>query len=401
MARISFQKPTDQPTGADRLLDRMREAMRDARFRRFRLMVAFAKVGPLLRLQAEIDSWRTQGKRIEAVIGIDQHGTSVEALEFALEHFDLTHVAHAAGPFSPTFHPKLYLFDGDDDGLAFLGSNNLTVGGTETNLESHTRFEFDLPADSVLSDELHGLIDDALQISNALTPAVLQQLADARLILRESEARRLQQQRTQPPTAAPTQPPPAFPTIQLSPPSAVPSAIARRRAPRRGTAMPALAQTGLGAHTLVMQINPHHNGEVFLSKTAVDQDPEFFGWPFTGQTTPKRATNRPYPQRLPDPVVRLRVYDAAGTLIIDHDPFNLNTVYYSPKSEIRVTVPPDVVQATPDYSILVMQESEQPGYDYNMDIYVPGSTDHTTYLNRCNQTMPSGGRAAPRRFGWI
>jgi hypothetical protein len=150
-----------------------------------------------------------------------------------------------------------------------------------------------------------------------------------------------------------------------------------------------------------MQIAPQRNGEVFLSTTAVRQDPSFFGWPFTGWTKPKKASNAPYPQRTPDPVVCLRVFDATGKIVVQHDPLNLNTVEYTRNSEIRVTVPPDVVAATPEYSILVMKQATRPGYDYDLDIYTPGSAQYGAYDTACNQVMPSGGRSPARRFGWI
>src|SRR5207253_2874287 len=34
---------------------------------------------------------------------------------------------------------------------------------------------------------------------------------------------------------------------------------------------------------LVIQIIPHHNGEIFLSKNAVNQNPALFGFPFSGR----------------------------------------------------------------------------------------------------------------------
>ena len=157
-----------------------------------------------------------------------------------------------------------------------------------------------------------------------------------------------------------------------------------------------------GTQALVIQIVPHHNGEVFLSKGAANQNPAFFGWPFTGQTIPKKPENPSYPQRTPDPVVDLKVYDPSGKLVIRHATFNLNTVYYEKKSEIRITVPPDVVKAVPAGSVMVMrQAAEQQNLDYDVDIYVKGSPQYNEYLGVCNQTMPSGGKAKARRFGWL
>src|SRR5262245_50617633 len=135
MPSIEMIRPTDQPSGSRRLLDELRTRLKSAQFKDLKLMVAFAKVGPLSRLEGEIRNWRKEGKTLEAILGVDQLGTSSEALEFALENFSSTRVAYGSGAsaLNPTFHPKVYLFTGPSDAVCYLGSNNLTVGGTETN----------------------------------------------------------------------------------------------------------------------------------------------------------------------------------------------------------------------------------------------------------------------------
>src|SRR5205085_741534 len=113
----------------------------------------------------------------------------------------------------------------------------------------------------------------------------------------------------------------------------------------------------------VIQVIPHGNGEVFLSKRAADQDPGFFGLPFTGLTNPKKKTNPPYPQRDPDPVVDIFVYDAEGNLSLSKAGFGLNTVFYDSKSEIRVTLSPDLLRGIAARSIMVWRRSTE-GRDY-------------------------------------
>ncbi len=402
MPRISIQKPTDQPSGAGRLLEEFRRALGESDLNDFKLMVAFAKVGPLLRLSAELAAWKSARKTIRAIIGVDQQGTSVEALDFARANFSETFIAHVVGPFSPTFHPKLYIFKGPRRAVAFVGSNNLTVGGTESNLESHVRVEFDLPDDAESLSGFEGAWDDALRVSAELTPELLLQLQAANLIVTEEESRRNRTRTRADARRGQRAPPPNFPAIVVVPPSAIPTDAARGRGARRRVAAPApqaLPPPPPPVEALVIQIIPHHNGEVFLSRLAVNQNPAFFGWPFTGQSVPKRGNNRPYPQRVPDPVVNIRIFNRNGRLVVRHDRFNLNTVYYEKKSEIRITVPQNVVRATPGYSVLVMSQSAE--VDYDMDIFVPGSDLYETYLARCNVRMPTGGKGRARYFGWI
>ena len=406
MAKISIQKPTDQPSGKVRLLNELRVNLNRADLDKFRIIVAFAKVGPLLRLQQDIQNWINNGKTVEAIFGIDARGTSYQALEFALANFRQTHIAYSSGVFSPTFHPKIYLFTGEDKAVAYVGSNNLTVGGTETNLETHIKFELVLPNDNDILLELQECWNDALQIARDLDSDLLKELLDSGLAPNESETRKIAaEEGTR--TAKKSQP--TFPKLKVIPPSPIPKENLRKPKKKKAAIpapvpgkVPPSEITTITVEALVIQIVPHHNGEVFLSKTAIDQNPEFFGWPFTGRTVPKKLTNPAYPQREPDPAVNIIVFSSSGSPIISHTDFNLNTVYYEPKSEIRITVPQDVVQATPEYSVMVMKQAEidQP-YDYDIEIYTPGSEQYNAYLGACNQTMPSGGKPVARKFGWL
>lgn len=134
MPAITFQKPSDQPTGAKRFLNELTACLNERSYTTFAMVVAFAKVGPLLRLDRALKGFLARpGASAKAVFGIDQKGTSWQALTYCLNTLTETRVAHLPGRFNPTFHPKVYLFSGPSQAVAYLGSNNLTVGGTETN----------------------------------------------------------------------------------------------------------------------------------------------------------------------------------------------------------------------------------------------------------------------------
>ena len=126
MSRFSLIRPLDQPLGNHRLLDDLKVALQDSRFTDFRLIVAYARSGPLYRLQGLMEAWREHGKTSAAIVGIDQQGTSKDALDLALSLFDCVYVTREAGI---TFHPKMYLFTGERHAQAFavkvlgLGTN--------------------------------------------------------------------------------------------------------------------------------------------------------------------------------------------------------------------------------------------------------------------------------------
>ena len=125
----------------------------------------------------------------------------------------------------------------------------------------------------------------------------------------------------------------------------------------------------------------------------------------TGRTVPKKPGtpeepgNRPYPQRTPDPIVRTTVYDAAGTPIRARR-HALNMVLYEGRAELRITFPAGVLNDVAKYSLMVMRRVTG-NYDYDVDIFNPGSQSYHDHLSVCNQTLPSGGTDRARRMGWL
>lgn len=323
----------------------------------------------------------------------------------ALAELDRVHIWHHPSPFT-TFHPKFYIFQGDTLAEIYIGSNNLTVGGLETNCEAGVRISYDLPAEATEWAVALSLWSELLNHPNTvrLDLKLLGQLSEQKKLLDETimssqpggTGRTSSQTTTR-----------LFPYSRIIPPSVRPRhAAPSRRAPRRSGARTesvsaAVLHPSLPA-ALVIQIVPHHNGEVFLSKLAVNQSPLFFGFPFTGLTIPKKSGNPPYPQRTPDPVTNWRVYDKHDRLIESLESYPLNTVFYERKGEIRITIPPEVAREIPPRSILLMtRPSQNAGLDYECEVFPPNSPQYRALRAACAETMPGGGSVTPRRFGWL
>jgi hypothetical protein len=104
---------------------------------------------------------------------------------------------------------------------------------------------------------------------------------------------------------------------------------------------------------------------------------------------------------LPDPQVEMVVYDAQGRTVV-RQPHSLNVVYYERKSEIRITIPPEPLARIPQLSLLVMTRNPSAAYDYRLEFYPP--TCNTPQVQRFRSklvhTLPSGGAAVSRRYGW-
>lgn len=399
MVNFTIIRPIDQPTGRRRLLGELKAALEDERYNTFYVVVAYAKSGPLLRLQSLIEKRRGEGLNIHAIFGLDQQGTTAQALDFALNHFNSVYVTREP---NLTFHPKMYAFVGPEAAKLFIGSNNLTVGGTETNFEAGVEIDIALPADAA---SLQPFLDCWVELLPAACPAtsVLNNALLASLILDGTvpDETIVQQNKAAAQAKKGLAPKPPKSGLAIKPPSALPrkQAVAAPAGGAAGAAAGAPVITPYGAQGLAIQIKPHHNGEIFLSVTAALQNPAFFRWPFSGLTVPKKAGNPAYPQLTPDPIVAITVYGAGLSPQLILPNYALNTVYYAKKSEIRITAAP-LVEIVPDYSIMIMRGSSTPGLDYDIAIHRPDSPDFASWLAACNQTMPGGGQQ-PRKFGWF
>ncbi len=408
MPEFSILSPLDQPMGNRRLLEDLKRYLADDDFDEFGFAVAFAKVGPLYRLEAGLASWSAQGKTSTGIFGIDHKGTSVQALSFALENLTSSYFTYQLGN---SFHPKIYWFRGAQRAVAYIGSNNLTVGGTEINFEAGVELIFELPAEeqafNLIKNSFEDLLPGKCPITHPLTAESLTSLTLDDLLLDEAKVERAGSGRKggfyQGGSGArlPVKPASSLPKRIFGKPDSkeeleIKAEVIQLQAKTVDVTKPLIPVSGLA-----IQINPHHNGEIFLSRTAAQQNPAFFGMPFTGSTTPKRGSKNPgYPQRFPDPVCNIKVIGRKNKVLLEENGYHLNTVFYEAKSEIRVTAS-ILVPVTPEYSILIMSISDTPGVDYEMVIFTPDSSAYKDWVEICDQKMPSGGKKEPRWFGWF
>ncbi len=430
MPDFRFVHPSDQPERVFRLIDWLESNFNSQEYDDFYCLVAFAKIKPFYKLHDSIQKWKRSGKTSNAVFGVDLKGTSYQALQYALANFNVVNILNAE---NATFHPKLYVFSGENKASAYYGSGNFTVGGLEQNFEGGVIIDYCLPTEQaefdILLENYYSVFKTATPCIKQLTPKLLEDMKGAGLLLDETSngsSGNSASSRKRPAVSASL-----FGKYSAKPPRPISKSIMEEAAKSAGILLPAKAlrrgnrnqggspstpSTGSGSlpdvlstitDGLVIQVNPHHNGEIFLSKIAVNQNSSFFGFPFTGKTVPKKGGNPSYPQRIPDPVVNIRVYDSTGRLVNSELNYPLNTVFYESKSEIRITInktilaPLDIASVTTDYPILVMRLSSTVGCDYDLDFLKYGSSTYFDFLNICNQELPAGGKPVGRKMGWI
>ncbi|ENJ6137816.1 phospholipase D family protein [Bacillus cereus] len=101
------------------------------------IVVAYAKVSGVSKLSTYFSELISQGCEINVCVGIDQRNTSSDALQQLLDCTSNLYVYHIDN-LSITFHPKIYYIKSNSTQIIFIGSNNLTQGGLETNDEVFT-----------------------------------------------------------------------------------------------------------------------------------------------------------------------------------------------------------------------------------------------------------------------
>lgn len=401
MSQIEYILPLDQPLAHRRLLPELQAALASASYSQLRVLVAYAKSGPLIRMKHELLAWRAAGKSAEMILGVDQRGTSRQALELAVELFDRVYVTQEKGI---TFHPKMYLFEGLSEAKSFVGSNNLTVGGTETNFEAAVVLTCALPEDIADVQPLREAWDSLLPVQCPATSEVDNELL-AELI---STGRVRNEAAMFAGGAAGGGWGGGYVStrsgLPVKPASPLPRAAMRQSAVQAigamtGTAAVAAATPRpITGQRFALQVRQRANGEIHLSVTAALQDPSFFKWPFTGQTTPKKASNAAYPQLVPDPIVNFEVWGNLPTPLFEQHGYALNTVYYASRKEIRITASP-LKPYLVEYSVMVIEKGTN-NVDYEITVYRPDSPHYSAWVASLNQTMPGGGKI-PRKFGWF
>ena len=105
------------------------------------MAVAFATLQGVNAVLPAVRSVATEGEHAEVLVGLDLHGSQPRALDALREaaadcprlevYVYVPRQARSGG----IYHPKLYMAEHDDAGIAVVGSSNLTPGGLRSNVE--------------------------------------------------------------------------------------------------------------------------------------------------------------------------------------------------------------------------------------------------------------------------
>lgn len=113
---------------------------KESKFSSFTGISAFATEAGVVGLSECIAGGIGFYETLNLIVGIDQEGTSKKALKEINELGINSYIFYQKE--SPIFHPKIYLFEGDNDTALIVGSSNLTARGFFGNVESSLMVEF-------------------------------------------------------------------------------------------------------------------------------------------------------------------------------------------------------------------------------------------------------------------
>lgn len=121
----------------------LHKSFKDKNFDTFKCFVAYTTLSGLSIFIDELEKVKLNYKKIEFYLGVDDNGTSREALLELLEKEIDTYIYY--NPTKRTraiYHPKLYIFNGEKANRILIGSSNLTRPGLFNNVETSLAIDF-------------------------------------------------------------------------------------------------------------------------------------------------------------------------------------------------------------------------------------------------------------------
>ncbi|NAS13677.1 restriction endonuclease PLD domain-containing protein [Poritiphilus flavus] len=162
-------------------------------FHTFKCLVAFASHTGVSGLRDHVENSKQHINSFRVIVGVDQNGTSKEALESLIDWGVDTFVFYTSQRI--IFHPKIYLFEGNNEVLVIIGSNNLTQMGLVQNIEGSVEITFnknDVEGENLL-EQITSYFDPILTGESVnleqLTNELIEQLVAANIVKTEAVRR--------------------------------------------------------------------------------------------------------------------------------------------------------------------------------------------------------------------
>lgn len=280
-----------QPWTPTRVGDELLEALGDG-YSTLTASVGFVNASGVRHLAAALEAFRTRGGHATFVVGLDGKITSEAGVRALARIADEVWLFRHPG--RPLFHPKTYVFDGRDGGLALIGSANLTESALWVNYEDLAVLELAPGEDQTILDDLRGAIQYLKDGPNAhvATGDLIDKVKKQGLLPNEAESRRRQHEKevTRDTASADEGDTPLFPPSAVAVPPAVPllpeetdDAVRWPPAPRTGRT-PVIPRAGVAHSIFVLRlgrrdsgVRPEYSPDVFIPVAARNRDRDFWG----------------------------------------------------------------------------------------------------------------------------
>lgn len=187
--KIQFLGQGYEPVSENAVGNQLINLLLEKDFHSCTIISAFISQAGVNGLGAYIKQAKENSKNITIITGVDQKGTSKEALE-ALFKLDINSYVFYQ-PSVTIFHPKIYLFEGIERSVLIIGSSNLTAQGLFSNVEASLQVQINNKNENViitqLKDYYKGLFDLTDPNLKKLTEELIESLTKAKVIPTEKE----------------------------------------------------------------------------------------------------------------------------------------------------------------------------------------------------------------------
>lgn len=185
-----------EATSQNSVGNKLTKLFADKDFHTFTGISAFASQAGIKGLSKHIKTAKKHINIITIVTGVDQKGTSKEALEELLALGIDAYVFYQ--PSITIFHPKIYLFEGEEKSELIIGSSNLTSQGLFTNVEVSllvsidNSIEDDRKIVEQLKDYFKGIFDFSDPNLKKLNKKIITDLVKGKVVPTEAERKAAQ-----------------------------------------------------------------------------------------------------------------------------------------------------------------------------------------------------------------
>ncbi len=166
----------------------------DKAFHSFTAITAFSRLAGVNGLSVHIEKAKNHLSSITIITGVNQRGTTKEALEAILKLNINAYIFYAPKPF-PIFHSKIYLFEGEQKSKLIIGSSNLTSTGLYSNIETSVLLSVDnsTKEDRNVIDQLKkyfkGIFDFNDPNLQKITPELIEGFVNKKIVITEAESK--------------------------------------------------------------------------------------------------------------------------------------------------------------------------------------------------------------------